>query len=179
MGLIIEESGMKFGEYQDCQVFHIERSEQYINGLRQNGIKTCEFILQRGSKLFFIEAKSSCPRKSMKDIPISEREKRKKSYDDFIQEIILKMRHALSLYGNILLKRYSQKDLPPNMAVPDLSDSRIYLVLVINPPEGSWEPEPELQDDLRKACREVMKIWKIYSLAVINEEMARKKHFIL
>ena len=49
MGLIIEESGMKFGEYQDCQVFHIERSEQYINGLRQNGIKTCEFILQRGN----------------------------------------------------------------------------------------------------------------------------------
>ena len=51
MGVIIEESGLRFGEYYEDQVFQIEASEQYTKSLRQNGIKTCEFILRKGKKL--------------------------------------------------------------------------------------------------------------------------------
>ena len=38
MGVIIRESGMEFGEYDENQVFPIEASEQYTKSLRQNGI---------------------------------------------------------------------------------------------------------------------------------------------
>ena len=179
MGVIIEESGLRFGEYDEDQVFQIETSEQYTKSLRQNGIKTCEFILRKGRKLYFFEAKQSCPRQIMKDISDNEKEEKKKRYDEFIQEIILKMRHSLSLYGNILLKQYSQDKVPEKMTNPDLSNTLIYLVLVINPQEGEWEPEPELQDDLRLHLKDEMRIWKIQSLVVITPQQAREKHFII
>lgn len=54
MGVIIRESGMEFGEYDENQVFRIEASEKYTKSLRQNGIKSCEFILRRGNNLYFI-----------------------------------------------------------------------------------------------------------------------------
>lgn len=65
--MIIEESGMRFGEYQDNRVFYIEKSPQYQNRLMPNGIKTCEFILQRNPSLCFIEAKKSCPNQISKE----------------------------------------------------------------------------------------------------------------
>lgn len=115
----------------------------------------------------------------MKDIPDNEKQEKKKRYDEFIQEIVLKMRHSLSLYGNILLKRCPQDNIPKNLANPDLSNSLIYLVLVINPQEGEWVPEPELQDDLRLHLKDEMRIWKIQSLVVITPQQAREKHFII
>ena len=177
MGVIIEESGLRFGEYYEDQVFQIETSPQYTKSLRDNGIKSCEFILRKGKKLYFFEAKSSCPRQIMKDIP--DKDEKKKQYDEFIEEIVLKMRHSLALYGNILLKQYSQDKVPEKLADPDLSNTLIYLVLVINPQEGDWEPEPELQDDLRLHLKDEMRIWKIQSLFVITPQQARKKQFII
>ena len=179
MGVVIEESGLRFGEYPEDQVFQIEACEQYTRSLRPNGIKTCEFILRRGKKLYFFEAKSSCPRQVVRSIPENKKEKKKKAYDEFINEIVLKMRHSLSLYGNILLKRYAQDGVSENLANPDLSKALIYLVLVINPQEGDWEPEPELQDDLRLHLKDEMKIWRIQSLLVITPQQAREKHFII
>lgn len=179
MGVVIEESGLRFGEYPEDQVFQIEACEQYTRSLRPNGIKTCEFILRRGKKLYFFEAKSSCPRQVVRSIPENKKEEKKKAYDEFINEIALKMRHSLSLYGNILLKRYAQDSVSENIANPDLSKALIYLVLVINPSEGDWEPEPELQDDLRLHLKDEMKIWKIQSLLVITPQQAREKHFII
>ena len=179
MGVIIEESGMRFGEYDENQVFRIETSEPYTKSLRPKGIKSCEFILRRRNKLYFFEAKSSCPRQIMENIPPDEREAKEKAYDKFIEEIVLKMRHSLSLYGNILLKRYSQEGVPDAMSNPNLADNRIYLILVINPKSGTWEPEPELRDDLQRHLSDEMKIWKIQSLLVISAQTAREKHFIL
>ena len=179
MGVIIEESGLRFGEYHENQVFQIETSEQYTKSLRQNGIKTCEFILRKGKKLYFFFFFQSCTRQIMKDIPDNEKEEKKKRYDEFIEEIVLKMRHSLALYGNILLKQYSQDKVPEKLADPDLSNTLIYLVLVINPQEGEWEPEPELQDDLRLHLKDEMRIWKIQSLVVITPQQAREKHFII
>ena len=177
MGVIIEESGLRFGEYYEDQVFQIETSPQYTKSLRDNGIKSCEVILRKGKKLYFFEAKSSCPRQIMKDIP--NKDEKKKQYDEFIKEVVLKMRHSLALYGNILLKQYSQDKVPEKLADPDLSNTLIYLVLVINPQEGEWEPEPELQDDLRLHLKDEMRIWKIQSLFVITPQQARKKQFII
>ncbi|MDO4293442.1 MAG: hypothetical protein Q4C65_09495 [Eubacteriales bacterium] len=147
MGVIIEESGMCFGEYDESQVFQIETSKQYT--------------------------------KSLRDIPADKIKEKKEAYDAFIKEIVLKLRHSLSLYGNILLKRYSEENIPVNMVNPDLSNTEIYLILVINPKNGIWEPEPELQDDIRYHMEADLKIWKIKSLLVISAQTAREKKFII
>lgn len=58
MGKIsIEESGMKFREYDERDVFHIETSQQYIETLRDRGVKICEFLLSTDNKIVFVEAK--------------------------------------------------------------------------------------------------------------------------
>ena len=38
--VIINESNMHFGEYSEEDVFHIEKSDQYQNNLRGNGVKS-------------------------------------------------------------------------------------------------------------------------------------------
>src|SRR5699024_9744886 len=100
-------------------------------------------------------------------------------YQAFIQEIVAKMKHSLTLYGNILLQRYTQENLPEEMSDTNLSNVQIYLILVIKLKNGNWKPEPELQDDLRNCLRDELRIWKIRSLVVMNEETARKKNFII
>ena len=57
MAVIISESDMQFGEYDEEQVFQIDTCFQYIEKLKPNGIKSCEFILRRKDKLHFVEAK--------------------------------------------------------------------------------------------------------------------------
>ena len=59
------------------------------------------------------------------------------------------MRHSLSLYGNILLKRYSQNGISEKLLNTDLSNVLINLVLIIN------------------------------TFVVLNKEMAKKKGFII
>ena len=84
MGVIIPESDMEFGTYQEKQVFRIEESEQYTKKLRQQGVRCCEFILLRSIKLLFIEAKKSYPD------PINGITKNKEQYYKDIKEIVEK-----------------------------------------------------------------------------------------
>ena len=49
----ILESEMLFGPYSDDEVFWIEKSRLYTKKLQQNGVKCCEFILNRGKKIKF------------------------------------------------------------------------------------------------------------------------------
>ena len=58
-GIIIEESGMRFGDYEETDVFYIEKSEQYQKTLKPSGIKSCEILLLRNKMLLFIEAKKT------------------------------------------------------------------------------------------------------------------------
>ena len=111
MGVIIEESEMQFGEYDMTQVFHMEDSEQYVKKLKPNGIKSCEFVLLKGKKMYFVEARKSCPNRMQRE---SSEEKRKK-YNEYIQDIVTKMKHSLNLYANILMERYSIDDVPETM----------------------------------------------------------------
>ena len=89
------------------------------------------------------------------------------------------MRHSLLLYGNILLKRFPQENVPKYLANIDLSDTQIYLILVLNPKNGEWTPEPELRDDLMMHLKDELQIWKIQNLLVITRDQAKEKHFIL
>ena len=85
MAVIILESEMQFGEYKEEQVFQLEKSDQYTKKLRPNGIKSCEFILRRNNKLYFIEAKKSCPKQIMADTS----EEKIIKYKEYIQDIAL------------------------------------------------------------------------------------------
>ncbi len=87
MEVIMEESGMRFAKYSEDEVFEIEKSPQYTKSLRQKGVKICEFVLRRGNKIYFMEAKSSCPRQIVWDNPKDDREQRKRKYEEYIEEI--------------------------------------------------------------------------------------------
>jgi len=60
----IIEGGLTFGEFDDANCFHIEKTEIYKR-LSVKGIKSVEFILykQEERKLLFVEAKSTLPSK--------------------------------------------------------------------------------------------------------------------
>ena len=173
MAVIISVSDMQFGEYDENQVFQVETCRQYTEKLKPNGIKSCEFILRRKDKLYFVEAKTTCPRQLSADSPA---EKIKK-YHAYIHDIALKMRHSLMLYANILLERYQIEDVPKQLAEKDLSCLEIRLVLVVKNAEKEWLIP--FQDVFKRELREELRIWKIPGFSIINEETAREKHFIL
>lgn len=173
MPVIIPESDMQFGEYGQEQVFELEKSNQYIKGLRPNGIKSCEFILRRSNKLYFVEAKKTCP----KQIEADTSEEKRRKYKEYINDIALKMRHSLALYSNILLERYDSEGIPELLREKNLSGLEIRLVLVVKNAEKEWLVP--FQDVFRNVLQDELRIWKIPSFNVINEETARNKHFII
>ena len=132
MGVVISESEMQFGEYEITQVFRMEDSKQYKEKLRLNGIKSCEFVLMKGKKLYFVEEKKSCPNKVLAESS----EEKKIKYNEFIHDIVIKMKHSLNLYANILLERYSIEEVPE--AMRSLNDLDIRLVLVVKNAEKGW-----------------------------------------
>lgn len=173
MAVIIPEPGMQFGEYGKEQVFWLEKSSQYRGTLMQNGIKSCEFILRKGKKLYFVEAKKSCPRQMTAGTPVEKVAK----YKEYVQDIALKMRHSLMMYSNILLGRYGAEGVPELLREKNLSDLEIRLVLVVKDAQKEWLAP--FQDVFGKVLRDELRIWKIPGFSIINEDAARKKHFIL
>ena len=169
--VIINESGMQFGKYQENQVFQIEKSEQYTKHLRQKEVRCCEFILLRSNKLFFIEAKETCP----DQLTQGSADEKIDNYNNYIQTIIEKMRHSLELYSNILLERYSQDGVPAQMK--NISKMDIRLVLIVKNAKPDWLIP--FRDKIWKELRKEMQIWGIPNFCVLNEEQARKKYFIL
>lgn len=173
MAVIIPESDMKFGAYEENQVFRIERSSQYTEKLRPNGIKCCEFILRRGNKLYFVEAKKSCPKQITADTP----EEKITKYNEYIDEVALKMRHSLTLYANILLERYAAEGIPKQLREKNLSNLEVRLVLVVKNAEKEWLVP--FQDVFRNVLQDELRIWKIPSFSIINEATARERKLII
>lgn len=172
MAVVITESGMQFGEYTEEQIFPLEKSVQYTENLMPHGIKSCEFILRRKNKLYFVEAKSTCP----KQITAETTEEKKEKYKTYIQDIVLKMRHSLTLYSAILLQRYSMDGVSELLRQANMSNLQIVLVLVVKNAEKEWLIP--FQDVFNYELKDEIKIWKITRFVVINEAMAREKHFI-
>lgn len=168
----IRESGMVFGDYQEDHVYHIEAGGLYQT-LRSKGMKCCEFILLRGGRILLIEAKTSCPRK----IEASSLEEKKRKYNEYIDEITLKMKHTMQLYASVLLKRLQDESLPIALDEADLSKYRIKPILVVRTAEKEWLPS--LADVLNREIADLKRIWNLDDLLVLNEEMARTKRLII
>lgn len=178
----IIESNIKFGEYENSHVFHLEKSRQY-NGLSQSfqhpGVSICEFVLLKGNALYFVEAKSSCPRTVREKISKEEGREKKRKYEEFIQQITKKMTHSIELYSSIILKRHDQTGLSDELYKAGCSGIPIKLVLVINTNGDGWLPDPELQDRLRAELNFVTKMWNTRPLLITNDVKAREKKLII
>ncbi|MCD7717345.1 MAG: hypothetical protein LUI39_13050 [Lachnospiraceae bacterium] len=172
MSVVIHESDMDFGVYEDDQVFQIEKCQQYQKSLKPNGIKSCEFILRKGNKLYFVEAKTSCPQQ----INTNSSEEKIKKYQDYVSDILLKMRHSLNLYSAILFSRYSNEGISKTMMDSDLSDLEIRLVLVVKNAEKEWLAP--FVDVFNKALYSELQIWKPSRVFVMNESTAKQKGLI-
>lgn len=68
------------------------------------GVRSCEFLLLKNEMLFFIEAKKTCPN----HLEASSTEEKRKKYEEYVNDIVQKMKDSLMLYTNIVLHRYDQ-----------------------------------------------------------------------
>lgn len=178
----IIESNMKFGEYENSHVFHLEKSGQYISlnkSLQRQGAFICEFVLLKDNALYFVEAKSSCPRTVRENISKEERSEKKRKYEEFIQQITKKMTHSIELYSSIILKRHDQAGLSDELYKAGCSGIPIKLLLVINTNGEGWLPDPELQERLRMELDFVRKMWNTRPILVMNDVKAREKKLII
>lgn len=175
--VVIQESGMLFGEYAEESVYQIEKDPLYQR-LNRHGIRCCEFLLKRGSRLYFVEAKTTCPGQRETQNPEEKtEEEREEDYPRYIHDIVTKMRHSLSLYASALLARQENSAIPAPLRSPDLSGKDIRLVLVVKNAEEAWLIP--LQDKLRKELKQELRIWNVNDIFVINEDRARRKGFLL
>lgn len=171
--MIIEESEMKFGNFPDNMVFYLEKSPQYHDRLRSNGVKSCEFILRSENVLYFVEAKKTCPNQISANSPGEKIQK----YNEYISDITNKMRHSLAVYANILLKRHDGTGIPSSLLDTDLSEKEIKLVLVVKNAHPQWLIP--LSEKLNRVLKPEARIWKFSRIFVINEAAARDMHLVV
>lgn len=120
MTVWVEESGVRFGPFDDMSIYQIERSDAVCN--LGDCIKKTEFILLMETdaairKIVFLEAKSSIPRDT----------------DAFFQEIRYKMVHSLTVWLLAAMGKHIDiaDELPVAFKDPTLVNEHINLVLVI------------------------------------------------
>ena len=86
------------------------------------------------------------------------------------------MSNSLSLYGNILLGRYSDDGVPENLSVKAFLKKQIIFLLLVKEAKEEWLIN--VRDDLNSRMNDIMRIWKIQRIMVLNEEMAWQKKYI-
>lgn len=165
MSVIITESGMRFGPFDEADIFLIEKSQLY-KSLGKN-IKSVEFVLcQQMNAICFIEAKSSSPKPHNHE-----------DFDVFINELYEKFVHSIDLFFSIILKRKEDKDgeMPSRFHGAEYVCIAIKLILVINGHETGWLSP--INDALKKKLKRQIKTWNL-TVAVLNNQLAYKNQLI-
>jgi len=88
MSVVIEESGMKFGPFEEENIFYIERSNIYKQ--LQHGVQMAEFLLFRPEKkdLIILEAKTTAPNPNSSNMENENQiDDRRKRFEEYITEI--------------------------------------------------------------------------------------------
>jgi hypothetical protein len=152
---------MDFFIKDNDEVFEIEKSKIYKS--MGKGIKTVEFILRRGNRLRFVEAKD----KGAFPNPIN-----KIKYDEEINAICEKFAHSLDLFFAIILKRKKDEcqEMPELMLNTDIAAIDIILLLVIN---GYRNKEwlTKISEELTRKLQRQIKTWNLI-VGTINDETA-------
>lgn len=164
MAKIITESRMNF--IAD-NAFHIEKSDIYTK-LRDNSIKTVEFIRAKDDKLLFMEAKLSFPNPNNPESITK--------FQSEIDDICDKFIHSLNLYTSIVIGVNEQHI--PNFK-PANKVSLKFILIIGNSFEQKWctPIKNALTNQLRNSnC--IAKIWKPEVFA-LSSEMAVGQNLII
>lgn len=169
--ITIQESDMTFGQYNQEDIFHIEKSEIYKK-IYLSGIKAVEFILLKDQKLLFVEAKKSTANYA----EASTSEEKKKKREEFIQEITQKWVDSIHIYCSLILKRIHSSEFSEKLSTEEVITGNFVPILVVkNGYKASLIP---LRDLLLKKLEPARKIWNIQNILVLNEEQAREHHLL-
>lgn len=146
----VTESGMCFGNYPDDSFFAIENSE--LHKYMGEGIKTVEFVLLgKDKKIFFIEAKTSCPNGANKH----ESPEKSMKFEEYYRDITEKFFDSLQMFLTAVLNKTSNTEEIGKKLIEnkDYSETDICFVLVIeNATDPAWlaGPKAELDERLKK-----------------------------
>ena len=169
--MIIEESGVEFGDFNPNDFFHIEKSAYLVH---TENIKRCEFIWLNRNKntLFFVEAKSSAPDPTKKE-----------DFDIYIAKIVSKFSNSVQLFAFGALGKIQQLDdeIPDGIKSVDWASVRCKLLLIIPTycdEKAKWLPP--LAEVIRKEMKVQRKLWDIpYSdIVVVNMKQARQYNLL-
>lgn len=163
----IQESEMSFGEFQEENLFHIEKSKIYKN--LGDGIKTVEFILRYDEKsIVFLEAKKSCLNVAKR----YENEKKSEKFEEYYTSIVEKFVNSLQVYVAAILNRYPDaSDVGTQLQkMTNMKEIQLKFVLVVkNAEDITWLAGPLAE--LKARLLQIRKIWNV-EIAVLNEELA-------
>lgn len=164
----LEESGMKFGPFEEDAFWHVEDSSAYK--AIQDSVRMAEFVWvcvgRKGRPaLWVVEAKSSSPRPETQP-----------NFEAFIHEVREKWVNAFSLSWACCLNRHSNRkeELPATMQSLELAQTDVKFVLVVKDHKPDWLPP--LKDALYRALRPTLKTWAFSDpgVVVLNEALARE-----
>lgn len=166
MKQFIEESGIKFGGFDEERLFWIEHSDVYRK--MGEGIKTVEFIyLTKKENVLFVEAKTSCPNAANKD----NNEDKQKKYQEFYSDVCDKFIDSVNMFATTILGRNGNcADIGESILQKNTyAENRIKFVLVISGAEESWLGGPKAELELR--LLRYRRIWEA-DVVVLNKNMA-------
>lgn len=159
--MIIRESDMDFGDYEDNKVFKIEKSK--LKRKLGDGFKIVEFIaLTKEDKLVFIEAK---PVGYIKSVEM-------KHYSNKLNELSEKFENSIDIFFSIYTNRLidSKNEVGLILKTTNYTEKEIICYLVIKDACNSLCAI--VNNDLNLKMRKKLSIYNI-QLLVINSDTAR------
>jgi hypothetical protein len=169
----IKESEMFFGEYEENDLFEIEKSGIYKE--LGSGIRTVEFILKQKNNIIFLEAKKSCPNAANR----YETEGKKEKFEEYYSAITEKFADSLQIFLASLTERYlDTSEIGTNLLEQkSLKNINLRFVLVIKTADDlAWLAGPKAI--LNERLIKYRKIWNV-EVAVLNSALAREYKLVI
>lgn len=170
--IAISESEMNFGDFDEVNIFHIEKSRIYKE--LGTGIKTVEFILKyKKDTILFLEAKKTCPNESNKN----ESTDKKVKFEEYYTALTEKFVSSLQLYIAAMVGRVQDISEIGSELMPrnGLQDMELKFCLVIKNAKIEWLAGPMVE--LNARLFKIRKIWRV-QIVVLNEELAKERKLI-
>lgn len=172
--MIVKESEMNFGDFDDDSLFYIERSNLYQK--LGPGFKTVELVIKDANHgIIFLKAKKSCPNKAN----YNKSSESKTKFEEYYSSVTEKFITSLQIYlAAILGVHENTTEIGEKLRIRNnsLKDMELKFVLVIkDAADEEWLAGP--RQELNSRLRQIQKIWKIKVL-VLNESLAQKYHLV-
>ena len=147
----------------DNQTYIMEDDDFYEKMSSKYATKDVDFIIKRGAKLLFVEAKSSSPKK----------------LDKYVDELYIKFLDSLIIFTGILLERKKTESTIITKELKDIKHLKgdIQLIVIIkNAQKIHLLP---IRDSLNKRLRKLKIMFSLENdVIVINEQQAISKGFL-